>query len=915
MAQENPYAKYVPAQPAPQAPPPVTNNAPPPFIGGTVSPTKQASEARAQSAEQRAQRSEQRAAEDQEMQRRRLALEEDKAARDKGGASANESERKAAAFLIRALGSNSSYEKQKVGPRSYVGQKLAETAPDFLNTLPAGIGNSPQRQVADTNQDEFIAASLRQDSGAAIPEQEMERQRRIYFPMPGDSEETIKAKREARIRAIEGLKQSAGRLEPSAQQRYDALAAEVGIAAPDANSPVAGTANGVTPPDGTPGPQNGQNGLRQYYENGVLVNEEDVVGTVDGNSSFFSSFFRMPRDANEVWEALKSGTGDLVQGGGDVLGIVGNPLNATINAVAGTNLSTDLGSSLREDLGFKPSDGDAVSAINRAAAGGLLTGGTAALGSKVGALPGMARNALAQYGATPVTDAVTAGTAAAAGEGARQAGAGPGGQFAATIAGGFTPAGAMGLARRVGSGPKVNALAAEVMGPFERSNVPMRQADFDPAARPQRAALEKSDKGRPIIQAADEADQTAMEARLSEIGGAGRVADSPYETGAMVQGALTRQGDRTKTAARARYERAEKLSGNPAIEPTQAIGATARHVADLTAGGANTNAGEIKFLTGLGEDLSAPGGKTISQLRDMRTNLRGRLKEQGLDYGQAEARALDIMDAAAKDIEVGLKGNPRALEQYKAGDKIWRERAEFRKDITQRLVGKNGEKSAIDTATAVNLLAKKDPMRLKRLMDEFEPEEQADFVATVAANLGKSGKGEFSPAILLSNLDPRAGKISPEAARKVFGDDGLKALKDLQAVARSKVAARSDTAPSGAAIQNMKRGLRSAIFTGLGFTTGGAGGAIAAPLLDNFLSNLGDARKARLLTNPVFTKQLRNAPETTNPKAINTYFDRMTQSAAKSPVFAMDVEAFKQALAGAANKSTTAAAAGEQEQN
>ena len=194
-----------------------------PVLGAPPAPEKQAAEGRAQSAEQRAQRSEQRAAEDQEMQRRRLALEEDKAARDKGGASANESERKAAAFLIRALGSNSSYEKQKVGPRSYVGQKLAETAPDFLNTLPAGIGNSPQRQVADTNQDEFIAASLRQDSGAAIPEQEMERQRRIYFPMPGDSEETIKAKREARIRAIEGLKQSAGRLEPSAQQRYDAM--------------------------------------------------------------------------------------------------------------------------------------------------------------------------------------------------------------------------------------------------------------------------------------------------------------------------------------------------------------------------------------------------------------------------------------------------------------------------------------------------------------------------------------------------------------------------------------------------------------------------------------------------------------------------------------------------------------------
>ena len=498
---------------------------------------------------------------------------------------------------------------------------------------------------------------------------------------------------------------------------------------PELINPVAGTANGVTPPDGTPGPQNGQNGLRQYYENGVLVNEEDVVGTVDGNDPAYQQF--------------AAGVGDIVEGGiNNTVGLVANPINTTLfRALGYDNYTSDIGQTARDALGL-PEGNQTIGAINQAVTDGLVTGGLASLGGKSAALPGMAQNALAQYGATPVRDAVTAGTAAAAGEGARASGAGPAGQFAATLAGGFTPADGAGLVQRAASrGAKPNALAAEVMGPFERSNVPMRQADFDPAARPQRAALEKSDKGRPIIQAADEADQTAMEARLSEIGGAGRVADSPYETGAMVQGALTRHGDRTKTAARARYERAEKLSGNPAIEPTQAIGATARHVADLTAGGANTNAGEIKFLTGLGEDLSAPGGKTISQLRDLRTNLRGRLKEQGLDHGQAEARALDIMDAAAKDIEVGLKGNPRALAQYKAGDKIWRERAEFRKDITQRLVGKNGEKSAIDTATAVNLLAKKDPMRFKRLQDEFEPEEQADFVATVAANLGPNSKG------------------------------------------------------------------------------------------------------------------------------------------------------------------------------
>lgn len=191
-----PWEKY--AQPQ--------DNSPPAFIPGQVNPVKQAAEARAQ--------------QDQSIQLEKLEMEKEKFSREKSGESANESERKAAAFLIRALGSNESYEKQGIGPRSYVGQAIAETAPDFLNILPSGIGNSSERQVADTNQDEFIAASLRQDSGAAIPDPEMERQRRIYFPMPGDGPATREAKRQARLRAIEGLRQSAGRLESEAEQRY-----------------------------------------------------------------------------------------------------------------------------------------------------------------------------------------------------------------------------------------------------------------------------------------------------------------------------------------------------------------------------------------------------------------------------------------------------------------------------------------------------------------------------------------------------------------------------------------------------------------------------------------------------------------------------------------------------------------------
>lgn len=136
-------------------------------------------------------------------------------------AASTEGERKASAFLTRALGANKQYESTGVGPRSLVGQGLADNAPNLLNSLPGSVGNSSARQVADTAQDEFIAASLRQDSGAAIPDDELDRQRRIYFPMPGDGPEVIEAKRAARARAIQGLVESAGSgLDPKLRDQY-----------------------------------------------------------------------------------------------------------------------------------------------------------------------------------------------------------------------------------------------------------------------------------------------------------------------------------------------------------------------------------------------------------------------------------------------------------------------------------------------------------------------------------------------------------------------------------------------------------------------------------------------------------------------------------------------------------------------
>lgn len=138
-------------------------------------------------------------------------------------ANATVEERKAASFLIRALGANNDYRNQHVGARSLIGQNLAETFPDALNSLPGRIGNSPQRQKADAAQREFVMASLRQDSGAAIPPAEIENHIRTYFPVPGDGPEVIKQKEAARRRVLAGLGQGAGRLTPAAIRKFQEM--------------------------------------------------------------------------------------------------------------------------------------------------------------------------------------------------------------------------------------------------------------------------------------------------------------------------------------------------------------------------------------------------------------------------------------------------------------------------------------------------------------------------------------------------------------------------------------------------------------------------------------------------------------------------------------------------------------------
>lgn len=121
---------------------------------------------------------------------------------------------KSAGFLGRMLQAEKFYAdvpEDSRDPRTNSGQFMHDWAPDMENSLPTFLGgNSPDRQKSDQAALNFIAASLRQESGAAITASEYDRQYRIFYPSPGDSPEQLAQKAATRQQAIEGFRIAAG---------------------------------------------------------------------------------------------------------------------------------------------------------------------------------------------------------------------------------------------------------------------------------------------------------------------------------------------------------------------------------------------------------------------------------------------------------------------------------------------------------------------------------------------------------------------------------------------------------------------------------------------------------------------------------------------------------------------------------
>lgn len=468
--------------------------------------------------------------------------------------------------------------------------------------------------------------------------------------------------------------------------------------------------------------------------------------------------------------------------------------------------------------------------------------------------------------------------------------------------GGALGAGGQAIGNRLASRAAANAPDMAVVEAGQRQGIPIRQPDARPNLRGQMAQVESTQAGGPMIRATREADANAIEQRIAQVGGQGNASD-PYALGTRVQEAGDRYIAKTKAQATRLYDKARELSGNATVTPRNADAVLDQNIQELRAAGENSNASAISYLEGLRNDIDR--GLSLEAVQNLRTNMRGQISGARLTGTDTERRVMQVIDAMNQDLTEQLPKEASAA--LRAADSFYRERQTFINNTLKQFMGDRGNPLPAETAAQrlVSIAQGKGNFdRFSRMWQQLEPAEQADVSATIAASLGRKQNGDFSVAALVKSLDPNKG-INPRTARLVFGDDGARALQDLRAIAQAKTETMGRQSPSGVAIAAGASGLKKLLWGTMGLIGGGPGGAAAGAVGQTFIQQWGEQRAARMLLNPDFTRWLRNAPNTANPKAIDAYFSRL----ATTGIAANDNKAFQQAIMKAFQASPTSAAA------
>lgn len=610
--------------------------------------------------------------------------------------------------------------------------------------------------------------------------------------------------------------------------------------------------------------------------------------------------FRPPEDTppdnggGGLGQALYAGVGDVAEGVGDVLGLVGNPLNAGINAIAGTNLSTDLGQTFRQATGAPEGD-PLASAINRGGVSALTGAGLAGAARPIATGVGRAvTNALVQE---PIRQGIAGGAAGASSELARQSGANPLLQAAAGLAGGVGAFGATGGVNALLQPRQASSLAQAA----ERQNVQLMPADVGGATtrRLTSAAAQAPLSSPPIVAAAERANSTFGAATQKAVQGS-RLA--PDDAGEIVRKAGERFTKDSRAKGGALYNRAEKMAQGVRIKAKGAVQTIDEQIAQLSEAG-DVNAPLVNELTKFRNSLASNEGIRIGGMRDIRTGAQKAAYSEDLRSTPANRVFGIVADAISRDIDAGLSqaGREGAAKAFKTADAYWRARVQYIDKVLEPVIG--GGKSGESVLQAVESMAQgkgKGVQTLIKLMRSVDKDEAADIQATIIDRLGKSRAGQqnadgttYSAAEFLTNWNKMSGK----GKAALFPDQQVrKNLDELAMIA-----------------DNMKQAGRFANSSNTGGAIAGQvilSGGLGAVSLPAFLMGSGaQYLTGMLLASPKFTQWLAKVPA--NPQAQAAYVRRLDAIASAEPIIANDIASVKQFLANAPSSSRAAASQGQ----
>lgn len=833
---------------------------------------------------------------------------------------------KAGTFYHRASGADADYQAtnngEGVAPRGMARQWLHDSFPDLENTW----FNDADRQKADAAQRDFIAATLRYESGAAVPPSEFSNQYRTFFPMPGDGPEVIEQKRAQRQRAIEGLKVSAGPAATALDRQgktFEGLSADsvtdyaLGLRDRKPGNPQRRDDGSIAVqmPDGTfntyPdqasyehgmaddqlaaafGGDRNSDGYRAAYkarfgeEPGIIVDVEGAGGprTIDAGDGAFGSFSRGVGDA-ATFGGLDElgGVADTLAGsGGDgsFLDRLGRNIDRNRAIMAGdeqNHSAARIGGQLLGGLAIPFGAGARTpSALARV---GALSGGAYGFGSGEGGILERAPSALAGAGLGAVGGYAFGKAAPYVGDALARTRPGP-------------------------SSARTEAHALAEAG--VRQDVPMTAADLRPGARNALAYLEASPGGAGPVQDALRMGNEALEDAVTRVGGG--TAQTPESMGLTIQNAGARMIDRTQQIKNDLYADAERMAPTTTVRSQSALDAIDRNIAELSET-PNANRGLLSLLQDMRNDLVVQNSSTgrytprplsIAAIRSMRTAMRGEIGSRNLTMTDAERRVSQIIDAASSDITDALnRTDPRAAAAYRRADRYYAQRQQYIRDVVQHYTGPRDRPYSGEQAyqRVMSLAGERgDRERLAGVMRGLSPDERADVASTVAASFGRrTVDDDFSPARFVT----QAQKMPAAAREAVFGREGAEAINDLIHIATAK----RDTANSlnrsrSGQVANYDRFLTGAfgvLGAGGGYAAGGVGGAAAGTVAAAGVKFTGLNLTARLLTNPRFVEWLGRAPNQTTPAQITAHVRRLGNIAARNPTLRGELSQIQQLL-------------------